>query len=136
MADTLHCTIVTPERQALDEEVVYVSLPAWDGLQGIAPLRAPILVKLGDGVLRVDLPGGQSRSFFIAGGFAQMKDNWLSILTSEAITPDEVNRQDIQASLKEAEARQASTTEEVEQRSRQINRARALLSLGQQPARR
>ena len=54
-----HCTIVTPEAQALDENIVQAVIPAHDGLIGILTDRAPLLVKLGIGPLRIDLAGGQ-----------------------------------------------------------------------------
>ena len=70
MAETLQCTLVTPSAQLLDEEITYASVPAWDGLIGIAPMRAPLLIKLEDGPLRLDFTQGGSRWFFVGGGFA------------------------------------------------------------------
>src|SRR5881275_1057090 len=77
------CVVVTPEQQALDESVTQVILPAHDGQIGILTGRAPLLVKLSVGPLRVDLAGGQQKTFFIDGGIGQMKDNLLTILTDE-----------------------------------------------------
>jgi F-type H+-transporting ATPase subunit epsilon len=127
--DRFHCTIVTPEKQVLDAEVTYASLPAWDGLLGLAPQRAPLMLKLGDGPMRLDFPEGGSRWFFLAGGFAQMKDNRLAVLTEEAIGSEEIVRQDVEAARKEAEARVARSDEEVAKRDRQINRARHLIDV-------
>ena len=131
MADSFQCTLVTPEQQLLDEQVSYASIPAWDGLVGVAPQRAPLAMKLGDGPLRLDLPDGESRWFFVGGGFAQMKDNKLSVLADEAVAPGEVNAEETAASLKEAEARVALADEEVLARRRQINRAKHLLVLAE-----
>src|SRR5438477_6115855 len=69
------CTLVTPEQQVLDEKVTQVILPAHDGKIGILTDRAPLLVKLGAGALRLDLAVGQKRFLNIEGGIAQMKDN-------------------------------------------------------------
>jgi len=129
VADSYQCTLVTPERQLLDEQVVYASVPAWDGLVGVAPQRAPLAIKLGDGPMRLDLPNGDSRWFFVGGGFAQMKDNKLSVLADEAVPADRIDTDEAQASLKEAEARVAIADDEVAQRRRQINRAKHLLAL-------
>jgi len=82
------CVVVTPEQQTLDETVEQAIIPAHDGLIGILTDRAPLLVKLGEGPLRIDLPGGQSRTFQIKGGIAQMKSNNLTILTTEATAAD------------------------------------------------
>ena len=74
----------------LDEPVVYASIPAWDGQIGVAPMRAPLLVKMDDGPLRLDGAGGKAQWFFVAGGFGQMNDNRLTLLTDEAIGIDQM----------------------------------------------
>ncbi|NJL32365.1 MAG: F0F1 ATP synthase subunit epsilon, partial [Phycisphaerales bacterium] len=71
MADTFRCTLITPAQQVFDEEVTYVELPAFDGQMGIEPQRAPMVAKLGDGALRLDFARGESRWYFVAGGFAR-----------------------------------------------------------------
>jgi F0F1-type ATP synthase epsilon subunit len=83
-AMSFRCVIVTPEQQELDESASQVILPAHDGQIGILTDRAPLLVKLGKGLLRVDLPAGQKKFFQVRGGVAQMKDNKLTILTEES----------------------------------------------------
>ncbi|HAI13510.1 MAG TPA: hypothetical protein DCM28_17515, partial [Phycisphaerales bacterium] len=51
MATSFQCTLVTPERQLVDQPVTYASIPAWDGLMGVEPQRAPLMIKLGAGAL-------------------------------------------------------------------------------------
>ena len=81
------CTVVTPEKQAFEASITQAIVPAHDGLIGILTHRAPLLVKLGIGPLRLDLPDGKKTHFLIDGGVAQMKDDKLTILT-EAATAD------------------------------------------------
>ena len=126
---TFRCSLVTPERQVFDEDVTYASIPAWDGQIGLMPQRAPLLAKLGEGPLRLTLGSGSVKVFFIGGGFAQMKDNQLSIMTGEAVPAEEVVKQDAEAALKEAQARVARTDEEVARRDRELRRARSLIGL-------
>jgi F-type H+-transporting ATPase subunit epsilon len=78
------CVLATPEQQLLDEKLNQAIIPAEDGLLGILTDRAPLLAKLGKGLLRLDLASGQSKTFNISGGIAQMKDNRLTILTTTA----------------------------------------------------
>src|SRR5678815_4296605 len=85
------CTIVTPEEQVLDESLTQAILPAHDGLLGILTDRAPLLAKLRQGPLRVDLAAGGSRHYYIEGGIAQMKDNNLTILTNQATPANEID---------------------------------------------
>ena len=81
MPATFQCTIVTPQQPVLDKMVTYASIPAWDGQIGLAPKRAALLAKLGDGPLRLTDAHGNSSWFFLTGGFAQMKENRLTLLT-------------------------------------------------------
>jgi F-type H+-transporting ATPase subunit epsilon len=111
-AQSFKCRVVTPDRKLLDEELTYASLPAWDGLMGILPGRAPLLAKLGVGELRVryavnsgDVKAGGERSIYIEDGFVQMANNTLTILAERAVPVEEIVVGDAEAELKEAEAR-------------------------------
>lgn len=119
------CVIVTPEQQALDESATQAIVPAWDGQIGILTDRAPLLVKLGLGPLRIDLAGGRSRSFVIDGGIAQMKDNRLTILTNEATAVEDIDAAAARTELAEAEARVPTDPKSREERNHQLARARA-----------
>jgi F-type H+-transporting ATPase subunit epsilon len=121
----LNCVVVTPEQQALSETITPAILPAHDGLIGILTDRAPLLVKLGIGPLRLDLANGQKRYFFIESGIAQMKDNNLTILTNQAIPASEIDAETARAEYAEAAARRATDPASEEQRQRQLARARA-----------
>ena len=120
------CVVVTPEQQVLDESITQAIVPAHDGQIGILTNRAPLLVKLGLGPLRLDLPGGQNREMFINGGVAQMKDNQLTILTSEAIAPEDIDVESARAEFAEASARVATDEQTHKDRERQLQRARVL----------
>ncbi|HET6248562.1 MAG TPA: F0F1 ATP synthase subunit epsilon [Tepidisphaeraceae bacterium] len=119
------CVVVTPEQQTLDEaNVTQAILPAHDGLIGILTDRAPLLVKLGVGPLRIQLAGGQTRTYFIDGGIAQMKSNNLTILTGEATLPEDIDVDSARAEYAAAEARKATDSKAMEQREREMARGR------------
>jgi F-type H+-transporting ATPase subunit epsilon len=118
------CIIVTPEQQALDESATQAIVPAWDGQVGILTDRAPLLVKLGLGPLRIDLAGGKSRTFFIDGGIAQMKDNRLTILSNEATAVEDIDPEAARAELAAAESSAPADAKAREARTHQIQRAR------------
>jgi ATP synthase F1 epsilon subunit len=124
-----HCTIVTPEAQALDEKVEQAIIPAHDGLMGILTDRAPLLVKLGVGPLRIDTKQGQQRFFLIDGGIAQMKDNNLTVLTTQATPASELDAQTANAEFAEAAARKATDAKSQEVREHQLAKARAAQAL-------
>ena len=124
-----HVVIVTPEQQVLDETVTQAILPAHDGEIGILTNRAPLLVKLGQGRLELDLPGGQSRSFYVEGGIAQMKDNNHTVVTEMAVPAEEISAETARAELAEATAHTPTDEKGRADRNRRLNRARIMQEL-------
>ena len=129
MANPFHCILVTPEEQLFDEAVVHVAVPAWDGQMGVLDHRAPMLVKLGYGPLRLELADGTSRTYFVGGGFAQMKDDRLTILTDEALPASAIDARKAQAALNEVLALPAIGEESLAQRERDLVRARGMVAV-------
>ncbi len=99
--DTFQCSVITPERVVIDTPATFVAFPAHDGEVGILSHRAPLVYKLGVGELRIKTPS-ETQHYFIDGGFAQMVDNKLAILTEQA-----KKNTDIQASAAEKELAEA-----------------------------
>jgi F-type H+-transporting ATPase subunit epsilon len=126
MAKTFHCTVITPERPVLEREATFVAFPAFDGEMGVLPHRAPILAKLGAGELRVESPEGNA-DFFINGGFAQMVDDKLTLLTEEAKPKAELDRSKAAQELAAALALPARDEPQALARERAVTRARALV---------
>jgi F-type H+-transporting ATPase subunit epsilon len=85
----LTLVVVTPERQVLEETCTEVVIPAHDGELGILFNRAPIMCELGIGQLRYR-KGAETRRVFIDGGFAQVVDNRVSVLTNRALLASEI----------------------------------------------
>ena len=120
--------IVTPEQQVLDETVSQAIIPAHDGQIGILTDRAPLLVKLGQGPLKLDLASGQqgrggSRMFYVEGGIAQMKDNNLTVVTQMAVPAEEINAETARAEQAEASAQVPTDEKTREDRARRLKRA-------------
>ena len=105
MSKPFRCSIVTPTQTVLDEEVLYASVPAWDGQLGVMAGASPLLTKLGVGSLRVNLHAGGDRWYLLDGGFAQIEPDKLNLISEAAIPADELNLQEAEAELAEANAR-------------------------------
>lgn len=124
----VQCQVVTPEKILLDETVEFVALPLYDGELGVLQGRAPLIGRLGFGELRIR-SGTKVQRYFIDGGFAQVRDDVVTVLTSRAIPALEI---DVEAARKEqAEARAQIATSEVEQaeKTQAIERSRALIQV-------
>ncbi len=116
-------SVVTPERVMLEEEVSFVALPAHDGEIGILRNRAPLLVKLTAGSLRADTDGGP-RVLYVDGGFAEMSDNKLTVLTEAASWPQDLDASAVDAALRQARALPISDDAAFGARQRALRRAR------------
>jgi F-type H+-transporting ATPase subunit epsilon len=125
-AATFRLSVVTPEREVLSLEARFVALPAFDGEMGILPRRAPLLAQLGSGLLRVEAADGTKRSLFVSGGFAQMVEDKLTLLTEEAREPEAIPAEAVAKSLAEASALGDRTESEFAKKRRAVERARAL----------
>ncbi len=126
--DTFHCSIVTPERAVLECEARSVVFPAWDGEIGILRNRAPLLCRLGIGVLRATTEDGET-VLFIDGGFAQMVDNRLTILTEQAKQLSDLDRDEAQRILEEAREMKAVDERAFNKRQDALKRGREQLRL-------
>ena len=129
MADkTFQCTVITPESAVLKAEATSVVIPAHDGEIGILRDRAPLLCRLGIGILRLDTSEGQKR-LFINAGFAEVLDNKVSILTEQAFAADQIDTSAEQQALEQARQRKAVTEEEHTARNRDLARAATKIKL-------
>ena len=123
----LECVIVTPERAVLAEAVDFVALPMYDGELGVLPGRAPLIGRLGYGELRI-VQGNNTRRFFVDGGFVQIRNNIITVLTSRAIPAAELKVQVAEQAL-EAAKKPAATPEAQEAQLKAQQRARAQLRM-------
>lgn len=129
-SEIFHCSVVTPERAVLECEAKFVALPAWDGEVGILKGRAPLLCKLGIGRLRIETAAG-TQVLFVDGGFAEMVDNRLTILTEDARAPEELDRQAASANLDAARGLTVTDDASFEARQKALQRARTQLRLAE-----
>ncbi len=127
MAKTFRCTVVTPEQELLSQEVAYADVPFWDGQVGILPGRAPMLGRLGTGVLTLESEAGYNR-VYIGGGFVQMKGEQLTVLAEEAMTADQIDKAEAEAELRDAESGSGGSSEEMNNRQRRLTRARSMIA--------
>ncbi len=124
----LRCAIFTPDRQVLDTAAVSIIIPAHDGLVGILRGRAPLLAKLGIGIVRLST-GGEERKLFVDGGFAQVRGNKVTLLTAVALEPDQIDRRSAETALKAAVDMKITDDASHTARIDAIQRARCQLAL-------
>lgn len=127
-AETFTCSVITPERTVLDTEATFAAFPAHDGEMGVLRNRAPLVCKLGIGVLRVEL-GTDRHAVFIDGGFAQVVGNRLTILTQHARMANEITVASAEKAMVEARALPVREADGSSRRDDAIRRAQVQLRL-------
>ncbi len=129
---TLQCVLVTPERAVMDETVDFVALPMYDGELGVLPGRAPLIGRLGPGELRVR-QGETTRRCFVDGGFAQVRNDVVTVLTPRALKVEEIDVGAARAALESARG-VAATPEAPAAQVKAQQRARAQLRIAERQA--
>jgi F-type H+-transporting ATPase subunit epsilon len=123
-------SVVTPEATLVQSPAQFVALPLFDGELGVLPGHSPFIGRLGYGELRVE-EGNNTRRFYIDGGFVQVADNAVSVLTNSAIPADKLDTATARDELAAAQSRKANTPELLEIRDRALLQARAKVRIAE-----
>jgi F-type H+-transporting ATPase subunit epsilon len=81
----LRVVVISPERTIFEGDAEFVAAPAWDGEIGILRGHAPLMALLGSGEMRVK-HGGNVEHFHVEGGFLQVVDDVVTVLSERAET--------------------------------------------------
>jgi F-type H+-transporting ATPase subunit epsilon len=82
-AGALHVTVLSPEQAVYEGTATHVQVPAWNGKLGILRGHAPLMALLGEGELRIE-NGRETAVFQVAGGFLQVVDDVVTVLSERA----------------------------------------------------
>jgi F-type H+-transporting ATPase subunit epsilon len=110
MADTFQLELVSPERLLLSRQVEMAVIPSAEGEMGVLPGHAPMIVALRGGVISVRENGAESERLFVAGGFAEVLPDRVTVLADEATPVADVSRAEAERRLAEAESALAGVT--------------------------
>jgi F-type H+-transporting ATPase subunit epsilon len=80
----LTVSVISPEATVFEGPATSVVAPAFDGEVGILTNHAPMITALGHGTLRVQSEAGAEHRFAVEGGFLQVVDNQVRVVTERA----------------------------------------------------
>jgi F-type H+-transporting ATPase subunit epsilon len=123
-SNAVHCVVVTPEKTELDTQCESINLPMFDGEFGILPGRAPMVGRLGFGLMKLKNSGKEER-WFVDGGFVQVTRDAVYILTDRLIKPELVDKSGAEEDLRKASEIKPTTPEAAALRERSLAQARA-----------
>jgi len=84
MAEKLHFSLVSPERELFSGSVDQVDAPGAEGDFGVLAGHAPFMTALKEGSVRVH-NGGTVKVYDVRGGFADVTPEGLTILAEHAV---------------------------------------------------
>jgi F-type H+-transporting ATPase subunit epsilon len=132
-AGTFRSVLLTPGGKLLDCRAGSVLLPVHDGLMGVLRNHAPMLCKLGLGIMQVkNIPDRDDAFFLIDGGFARISENHVTVLAYDVMTFEEMGLHEAETIVAKAKEiviasgyYSTQTGQEVD-----IERARLVVKLG------
>lgn len=99
----LEVELVSPERILFSGEAEMVVCRTSDGEIAFLTGHAPFLGALGIGIVRVHQPGGDVLKAAVHGGFVQVKDDKVIVLSDVAELPDQIDAARARQSLDDAQ---------------------------------
>lgn len=88
---TMHCDIVSAEREIFSGTVTMVSVTGSIGELGILPGHAPLLTGIRPGPVQLRLENGEEEVFFASGGFLEVQPGVVTILADTAARAEDLD---------------------------------------------
>ena len=101
---TFQLELVSPEKLLLSRQVDMVIIPAAEGEMGVLPGHSPMIVALRGGAIKVTENGQVTEQLFVAGGFAEVTGERVTVLADEATPLAQLSRAEGERRVIEAEA--------------------------------
>jgi len=124
----LDLQIVTPDRLVVRERVDEMQIPGSEGYFGVLPGHTPLLAALAIGEMWYRK--GSNKTFIsLAGGFAEVLPDGVTILARIAERADEIDADRVEAALKRAKERLTASGSEIDYERARIALAKSLSRL-------
>jgi F-type H+-transporting ATPase subunit epsilon len=131
MADKLHFSLVSPERELYAGDVDHVVVPGSEGEFGVLANHAPFMTTIRPGPLRILNDGGERR-IFVNGGFADVTPAGLTVLAEDAVDLEDLDAAKLDQDLKNCrehvgDAKDEAQKRDAEARLRRLEAIRAAM---------
>jgi F-type H+-transporting ATPase subunit epsilon len=101
MADKVAFELVSPEKLLLSTTADMVTVPGAEGDFGVMPGHQPLISTLRPGAIEVYEGDKIVERIFVAGGFAEVANDRLTVLAEEAMPFADLDRAKLEARLKD-----------------------------------
>lgn len=114
MAMTMHCDIVSAEKQIFSGLVEMVVATGTLGDMGIAPGHAPLLTELIPGPVRCVKQNGEEEIYYVSGGYLEVQGGIVTLLADTAIRASDVDEAAAQQAIDDVQKAIANKESEFE----------------------
>ena len=116
-----------PSRRCSTRTTDFVALPLYDGELGVAPGHAPMIGRWATASCASATSRASTSGFYVDGGFVQVADNVVSVLTNRAIPAGRLDQGAIREAVVHAASVKAAGEDQMARRDRLMQQARAQL---------
>ncbi len=129
MAEKVEFELVAPEKLIFSDAVEFVVVPGVEGDFGVLPGHALPLSTVRPGVVEIHEDNQPKHRYFVSGGFAEVTGERCTVLSTETIPIDDIDREAVQKRLESAqlELRDASSDEDRTKYEADVTVAQAML---------
>lgn len=114
MAATVHCSIVSAEKEIFSGQVEMVVASGTIGELGFYPGHTPLLTGVKPGPIRLKLEGGEEEIFFASGGYIEVQQTSITVLSDTALRADDLDEAAAQAASDKAEQELADNRSDID----------------------
>jgi len=127
MREDLHITLIAPDRKLYEGDAVSVTLPGVKANFSVLRGHAPLLSLLDPGVVEVST-NEEKNTYVIDSGFAEVKENNVTILVDGAVLPKEIDVEKEKTELESALKIVTTSEHELKNKEKKIQLHRVKIS--------
>jgi len=91
MAMTIHCDIVSAEKELFSGRATMVVASGELGDIGVMPGHAPLLTRIKPGPIRILLDHGEEEIYYASGGYIEVQPGVVTVLADTVVRADDVD---------------------------------------------
>ncbi len=99
----LQFKIITPMRTAVDAEVLSIHLVGAQGEMEVLPDHTDLISCVANGALTYRTTGGETLNLFVGGGFLQVENNTVLLVTNTALESEEIDTDNVEQAIARAQ---------------------------------
>jgi len=129
MVMTIHVDIVSAEQEIFSGSAEMVFAPAEIGDVGITPRHSALLTRLKPGEVRLKLPGGEEKFYYVSGGMLEVQPYVVTVLADTALRARDIDEAAALEAKQHAEQMLKDHKSDIDYAEAQAELARAIAQL-------